>query len=49
MKHLLLTVFTMLALSMQASPATELLERIDKGASKKFKIELLKNDGKESF
>ena len=49
MKHLLLTVFTMLALSVQASPVTELLERIDKGASKKFKIELLKNDGKEFF
>ena len=49
MKHLLLTLFTLLALSVQASPVTDMLERIDKGASKKFKFELLKNDGKEFF
>ncbi|MCR5130605.1 MAG: alpha-N-acetylglucosaminidase [Prevotella sp.] len=49
MRHLLLTFFVMLALSMQANPVTDMLERIDKGASKKFKFELLKNDGKEFF
>ena len=48
MKHLLLTLFTLLAISVQASPVTDMLERIDKGASKKFKFELLKNDGKAS-
>ena len=49
MKHLLLTLFTLLAISVQASPVTDMLERIDKGASKKFKFELLKNEGKEFF
>ena len=31
------------------NPVTDMLERIDRGASKKFKVELLKNDGKEFF
>ena len=34
---------------MAANPITNLLERIDKGASHKFKVELMKNDGKEFF
>ncbi len=46
-------VLAMMVIAMQetvaANPITGLLERIDKGASRKFKIELLKNDGKEFF
>ena len=36
-------------LSVNANPVEEMLERIDRGASKKFKTELLKNDGREFF
>ena len=36
-------------LSVSANPVEEMLERIDRGASKKFKTELLKNDGREFF
>ena len=39
----------LMAMSLNANPVTDMLERIDKGASKKFKVELLKNDGKEFF
>ena len=39
----------MVATNLSANPVTDMLERIDKGASKKFKVELLKNDGKEFF
>ena len=38
MKHFLLTLFATLALTMQANPVTDMLERIDRGASKKFCI-----------
>ena len=40
MKHLLTFIFTLLALAAQANPIDQLLERIDPGASRKFKIEM---------
>lgn len=40
MRKLLLTFFCLFAIVANATPIDELLERIDKGASKKFKIEL---------
>ena len=49
MRNLLLALFTVLALSAQANPVADMLERIDRGASKKFKTELLKGDGQEFF
>ena len=39
----------MTAIHVWGNPVTDMLERIDRGASKKFKVELLKNDGKEFF
>ena len=45
MKLLLISMICWLAsINIQASPITHLLERIDKGASKKFKTELVKSD-----
>ena len=45
MKLLLISMICWLAsINIQASPVTHLLERIDKGASKKFKTELVKSD-----
>ncbi|MBQ1909270.1 MAG: alpha-N-acetylglucosaminidase N-terminal domain-containing protein, partial [Bacteroidaceae bacterium] len=49
MRNFLLLLFAWFALAVQASPVSDLLERIDRGASKKFKLELLKNDGREFF
>ena len=40
MRKLLLAFFCLFAIVANATPIDELLERIDKGASKKFKIEL---------
>ena len=44
MKHTLLLLTTLIAIHVQANPVTDMLERIDKGASKKFKIELKASD-----
>jgi alpha-N-acetylglucosaminidase len=44
MKRLLLLFAWLVAMQANATPIDELLERIDKGASKKFKIELKKSD-----
>ncbi len=49
MRNCLLLLFAWFALAVQASPVNDMLERIDRGASKKFKLELLKNDGREFF
>ena len=49
MRNCLLLLFAWFALAVQASPVSDMLERIDRGASKKFKLELLKNDGREFF
>lgn len=43
MRHFLLSLFCLCAMSLSATPIDGLLERIDKGASKKFKIELVNN------
>ena len=40
MKYILLVLMNIFVLGIQANPVTDMLERIDKGASKKFKIEL---------
>ncbi|MBR1400371.1 MAG: alpha-N-acetylglucosaminidase [Prevotella sp.] len=55
-RHILKSRLLMLAMAFFAmhgalagNPITGLLERIDAGASRKFKVELLKNDGKEFF
>lgn len=44
MRQLLLTLCCIFALTAGATPIDELLERIDRGASRKFKIELVKAD-----
>jgi len=44
MKRLFFSILTFVALQVNATPVDNLLERIDKGASKKFKIELQKSD-----
>lgn len=49
MRNILAFLFCLTAFVAQANPVTDMLERIDRGASKKFKIELLKNDGNEFF
>ena len=41
---LLITIMSLLIMQMWANPVDELLERIDKGASAKFKTELVKSD-----
>ena len=41
---ILIIVFVQVACSVSANPIKGLLERIDKGASKKFTIELVKGD-----
>ena len=43
-KSILLTILLCVASWAMASPVTGLLERIDKGASKKFIIEQVKSD-----
>lgn len=43
MKQFLLTFFCIVALNLHANPIDNLLERIDKGASKKFKTELVRS------
>ena len=44
MRLLLTTIMSLLIMQMWANPVDELLERIDKGASAKFKTELVKSD-----
>jgi len=44
MKRLILSLLCLLVLMAQATPIDDLLERIDRGASRKFKIELKKSD-----
>ena len=44
MRLLLTTIMSLLMMQMWANPVDELLERIDKGASAKFKTELVKSD-----
>ncbi len=44
MKRLLFLLMAAVALPLMATPIDDLLERIDKGASRKFKIELKKSD-----
>lgn len=44
MRTLLLTLACLLALSAQANPVDDLLERIDRGASRKVSTELVKQD-----
>ena len=44
MKRLILSLFCIVALTAMATPIDDLLERIDTGASRKFKIELQKGD-----
>lgn len=44
MRTLLLSLFCLLTLGAQANPVDELLERIDRGASRKIKTELVKQD-----
>ena len=44
MRLLLITIMSLLIMQMWANPVDELLERIDKGASAKFKTELVKSD-----
>ena len=49
MKRLLLFFLCLTALHVSATPVDDLLERIDKGASKKFKIELVRNAQRDFF
>ena len=44
MRNILLTLCCLLTLGMQANPVDGLLERIDRGASRKIKTELVKQD-----
>jgi alpha-N-acetylglucosaminidase len=39
MKNILIAFFCLIAVAGQANPVDDMLERIDKGASKKFKIQ----------
>lgn len=49
-KHLLLlSLLTMLSFAVKANPVNDLLERIDKGSSRKFKIELIEANQKKDF
>ena len=49
MKHILTILFAFMVLGASASPADQLLERIDRGASKKFKVEIVPTGkGKEA-
>ncbi|MBF0575647.1 alpha-N-acetylglucosaminidase [Dysgonomonas sp. GY617] len=49
-KHLLLlSLLTMLSFVVKANPVNNLLERIDKGSSRKFKIELIETNQKKDF
>ena len=49
MKWIAAVAFVLMAIGIKANPVDDMLERIDPGASKKFKTELLKNDGREFF
>lgn len=49
MKHFLTFLFSLLILSASATPIDQLLERIDRGASKKFKVEIVKNTPRQDF
>ena len=49
MKKLLCTVLSLVCLQLWATPVDDLLERIDRGASRKFKIELQKNTPRDFF
>ncbi|WP_420910112.1 alpha-N-acetylglucosaminidase [Odoribacter lunatus] len=44
MRHLIFSIFLLFGMQTIASPVNEMLDRIDPGASKKFKIELQKSD-----
>ena len=44
MRRLLTIIGIVMALNVWANPVDDLIERIDKGASKKFKTELVKSD-----
>ena len=44
MKRILTMMACLYMMAMQANPVTDMLERIDKGASKKFKVELKTSD-----
>lgn len=44
MRKILLTLFCLLTLGLQANPVDGLLERIDRGASRKIKTQLVKQD-----
>ena len=44
MRKILLSIFCMTAFGVWANPVDDLLNRIDKGASRKFKTELVKSD-----
>ena len=44
MRRLLTVIAILLSMQLQANPVDELLERIDAGASKKFKTQLVKSD-----
>lgn len=44
MRHVLLLMMSLFAICLHANPVTDMLERIDKGASRKFKIELRKSN-----
>ena len=48
-KHLFCACLCLLCLQMGATPVDDLLERIDRGASKKFKIELKANSPRDFF
>jgi len=44
MKRIILLLTALIAMQLRGNPVEDLLERIDKGASRKFKIELRKSD-----
>ena len=48
MRNILSIVFCLMAIAAEANPVTDLLERIDRGASKKFKIVLSEKKDKEN-
>lgn len=49
MKHILLAIFCCVNLSSYANPVSDMLERIDAGASRKFKLELVKTKPGSDF
>ena len=49
MKHILLAILCCVSLSSYANPVSDMLERIDAGASRKFKLELVKTKPGSDF